>query len=131
MWCRGHEPVVAVALSRLAGALLLVLSLVGCVAAQSSSGPGVSEELLAKARARGLVQVIVTLRVPADAPAATIETAKRSVLDAIASTRHRIVYPLPTFPQVVLEASEDTLRVLGASPQVLRIQEPEITRPTR
>jgi len=106
-----------------------VLSTVGCVAAQSS-GPGVSEALLAKARAQGVVQVIVTLRVPGDAPAATIETAKRSVLDAIASTRHRVIYPLPNFPQVVLEASEDTLRVLGRSPHVLRIQEPGVSRPT-
>ena len=42
----------------------------------------------------------------------------------------RIVYPLPNFPQLVLEASEDTLRALGASPHVLRIQEPGLSRPT-
>jgi len=112
-----------------AGALLLVLSMVGCAVAQSP-GPGVSDELLAKARAQGVIQVIVTLRVPPDAPAATVETVKRSVLDTIASTRHRVVYPLPNFPQLVLEASEDTLRALGASPHVLRIQEPGLSRPT-
>ncbi len=105
-----------------------MLSTVGCAVAQSS-GPGVSEELLAKARAQGAIQVIVTLRVPADAPAATVETVKRSVLDSIAATRHRVVYPLPNFPQVVLEASDDTLRALGASAHVLRIQEPGLTRP--
>jgi len=105
-----------------------VLSVVGCAVAQSP-GPGVSEELVAKARAQGAVQVIVTLRVPADAPAATVETVKRSVLDTIATTRHRIVSPLPNFPQLVLEASEDTLRALGASPHVLRVQEPRLSRP--
>jgi hypothetical protein len=105
-----------------------VLSLVGCAVGQSA-GPGVSEDLLAKARAQGVVQVIVTLRVPADAPAATAEAIKRSVLDAIAGTRHRIVNPLPNFPQIVLEASDDTLRALGASPHVLRIQEPRLSRP--
>ena len=102
-----------------------MLSLAGSAVAQSP--PGVADELLAKARAQGVVQVIVTLRVPADIP---VETVKQSVLDAIAGTRHRIVYPLPNFPQIVLEASEDTLRALGASPQVLRIQEPGLSRPT-
>ncbi|HTO12984.1 MAG TPA: hypothetical protein VMQ51_15525 [Candidatus Binatia bacterium] len=106
-----------------------MLSTAGCAVAQSS-GPGVSGELLAKARAQGVVQVIVTMRVPPDAPAATVETVKRSVLDAIAATRHRIVYPLPNLPQVVLDASEDTLRLLGASPHVLRIQEPRLSRPS-
>jgi hypothetical protein len=102
--------------------------MVGCAVAQSP-GPGVSEELMAKARAQGVVRVIVTLRVPPDAPAATVETVKRSVLDLIADTRHRIVNPLPNFPQLVLDASDDTLRALGASPQVLRIQEPRLSRP--
>ena len=116
--------------TRVAGALLLVLSMAGCVAAQAQ-GPGVGEDLVAKAHAQGAVQVIVTLRVPADAPAATVETVKRSVLDAIANTRHRVVYPLPNFPQMVLEASEDTLRALGSSPHVLKIQEPTLSRPMR
>jgi hypothetical protein len=103
--------------------------MVGCAVAQSS-GPGVSEDLVAKARAQGVVQVIVTLRVPSDAPAATVESIKRSVLDAIAETRHRVVNPLPNFPQLLLEASDDTLRALGASPHVLRIQEPRLSRPS-
>jgi hypothetical protein len=85
---------------------------------------------MAKARAQGVVRVIVTMRVAADAPAATVEMVKRSVLDAIAATRHRVVYPLPNLPQLVLEASEETLRALGASPHVLRIQEPGLSRPT-
>jgi len=54
-----------------------------------------------------------------------------TVLDAIANTRHRVVYPLPNFPQLVLEASEDTLRALGSSPHVLKIQEPTLSRPMR
>lgn len=110
--------------------LLLVLSTVGCAVAQAS-GPGVDEDLAARARAQGVVQVIVTLRVPAGAPAMTVEAVKRSVLEAIASTRHRVVHPLPNLPQIVIEASEETLRALGGSPHVLGVQAPELDRPMR
>ena len=115
---------------RVAGALVLALSMVSCVAA-SASGPGVGENLLARARAEGAVQVIVTLRVPADAPAVKIDSVKQSVLAAIASTRHEVLHALPNFPQLVLEASEDTLRALGGSPHVLKIQESIPARPSR
>ena len=96
-----------------------------------ASGPGASDELVAKARAQGVIQVIVTLRVPSDAPAATLESVKQSVLDALAGTRYRVLHALPNLPQLVLEASDEALRALGTSPHVLKIQEPRVTRPTR
>jgi hypothetical protein len=102
----------------------------GCAVAQAR-GPGVDDELVSSARAHGVVQVIVLLRVPAGAPAPAVEAVKRVVLDSIAATRHRVVHALPNLPQVVIEASEDTLRVLGASPDVLRVQAPGIDRPMR
>ena len=108
--------------------LLLALTALSTVA--SPSAAGVPPELLAKARAGGVVQVIVTLRVPDNASAATIQRVKQSVLDDIAATRHRVVYRLPTLPQLVLEASEDTLQALGASPNVLRVDESTRRQPS-
>jgi hypothetical protein len=91
--------------------------------AAASQGPGVSPEMLAKARSQGTVLVIVTLRAPAGATPATIQAIKQSVVAEIASTRHRVVRELTGLPQIALEASDDTLRTLGASPNVLRIDE--------
>jgi hypothetical protein len=96
-----------------------------------SSVPGLTPELLARAQAEGMVRVIVTLRVPAGATDAAIEVVKQTVLAEIAPTRHRVVHALPNFPQLVLDASDDTLRALGASPNVLRIEEPILDRPLR
>jgi hypothetical protein len=99
--------------------------------AAASPGPAVSADLLAKARSQGTVLVIVTLRAPAGAPAATIQAVKQSVITEIASTRHRVVRELAGLPQIVVEASEDTLRVLDASPNVLRVDESMPNRPSR
>jgi hypothetical protein len=79
--------------------------------------------LLEKARTRGVVLVIVTLRVPAAATPAEIQAVKQSVIAAIAPTRHRVVRELGGLPQLVLEASEETLRVLAGSSDVVRIDE--------
>jgi hypothetical protein len=103
-----------------------VLGMTSCLAA--SSVAKLSPELLDKARVQGSVLVIVTLRAPAGSPAETLEAVKQAVLAEIASTRYRVIRALPTLPQLVLEASEDTLRVLAASPNVLRIDE-SVRRP--
>jgi hypothetical protein len=95
-----------------------------------AQGP-VAPDLLDKALRQGSVLVIVTLRVPSGAPPATIETAKLSLRGEIASTRHRVVRELAGLPQIVLEASDDTLRVLNASATVLRIDESTSAPPTR
>jgi hypothetical protein len=88
----------------------------------------VTPELLDKARVQGAVLVIVTLRVPAGASRDTVATVKQTLVAEIASTRHRIVRELVGLPQIVLEASDDTLRILGASSNVLRIEE-SVPRP--
>jgi len=77
---------------------------------------------------QGAVLVIVTLRVPAGASRDTVATVKQTLVAEIASTRHRIVRELVGLPQIVLEASDDTLRILGASSNVLRIEE-SVPRP--
>ena len=91
--------------------------------AASSQGPAVTADLFAKARSQGAVLVIVTLRVPAGGPPATIHAVKQSVVAEIAATRHRVVRELVGLPQIALEASEDTLRILAASANVLQIDE--------
>ena len=102
-----------------AGALVLAMA----IGAPSSQGPGVTPELFDKALHQGSVLVIVTLRVPAGAPPATIQAIKQSVIAEIASRRHRVVRELAGLPQIAIEASADTLQTLGASPNVLRIDE--------
>jgi hypothetical protein len=91
--------------------------------AGASQAPGVAPDLLGKAQAQGVVLVIVTLRVPEGATPATIAAVKKSVIDAVAPTRHRIVREFVGLPAIALEASHEALRVLGASPDVLRIDE--------
>ena len=102
-----------------------MLSLAGCAVAQGSP-PTVSDDLLARARALGRVPVIVTLRVP---DAGAVESVKRAVLADIAQTDHRVVRELGRLPQLVLDASEETLRVLAGSPHVLRVDESVPRRP--
>ena len=99
--------------------------------AGSSQASGITPELLGKAQAQGVVLVIVTLRVPEGASPETIAAVKQSVIGEVASTRHRVVRLLTGLPQIVLEASGDTLRVLGTSPNVLRIDESIPRPPTR
>ena len=109
--------------------VLTLTAAAGCAVAGGTSVEGVTPELLAKARAQGQIPVIVTLRVAPGAPAAEIDSAKEQVYAAIARTPHRIVRRLATLPQFVAEVSEETLKVLAASPLVLRVQEPQLSRP--
>lgn len=111
---------------RLSAGLLLVLGMAS--SAGSLEVSAVTPELLDKARVQGAVLVIVTLRVPAGASRDTVATVKQTLVAEIASTRHRIVRELVGLPQIVLEASDDTLRILGASSNVLRIEE-SVPRP--
>ncbi len=101
----------------------------GCAGAAQATG--VTPELRGKAQTQGTVLVIVTLRVPEGASPATVAAVKKSVIAEIASTRHRVVRELAGLPQMALEASDDTLRLLGASPHVLRIAESIPLPPTR
>jgi len=101
------------------------------IGAGSFEAKGVTPELLEKARVRGGILVMVTLRVPADASGDTIAAVKQSLVLDIAPTRHRIVRELGGLPQIVLEASTDTLRALAASSGVLRVDEAVPRPPTR
>jgi len=98
-----------------------VLAMTSCAGA--SEDPGLTPALLAKARARGALVVIVTLRVPEGASPVSIAAVKESLLAEISAAPHRVVRELAGLPQIALEVSEDALRLLGASPSVLRIAE--------
>jgi hypothetical protein len=98
--------------------------------AASAQGPPPTG-LRDKARTQGTVLVIVTLRVPSGAAPAAIEAVKQSLRGELAATRHRVVRELTGLPQIVLEASDDTLQVLDASAHVLRIDESTAEPPTR
>jgi hypothetical protein len=100
----------------------------GCAVAQGSP-PTVSDGLFARARALGRVPVIVTLRAPDAASGGAVDSVKRAVLADIAQTDHRVVRELGRLPQLVLDASEETLRVLAGSPHVLRVDESVPRRP--
>jgi hypothetical protein len=97
-------------------------------AAASAPGAAVSPELLAKARERGTVRVIVQLRVPSGADPEAVKTA---VLGEIAPSRHRVVRELRGLPTLALDASEETLRLLSASSNILHVQEDVLERPQR
>jgi hypothetical protein len=104
-----------------ARAVALVVSVAGCVAA--SSGVALAPELVAKARAQGGVSVIVGLRVPEGAGAAVIAAAQDALAAELASVPHRIGRRYSTIPFMSLVASEEALRVLAASPNVVSISE--------
>jgi len=117
-------------LRRLVGAAALVLSVAGCAGA-ASAVPGLTPELLAKARERGTVRVLVQFRAPEGTGETEIEAVKRAVLAELVGTRHRVVRELRGLPVMALEASEAALRALSASPHVLRIEEDRLQRPLR
>jgi hypothetical protein len=99
--------------------------------AGSSQAPGVTSDLWDKAQAQGLVLVVITLRVPEGASPSAIAAVKKAILAEIASTRHRVVRELAGLPQMALEVSADTLRALGASANVARIDESIADPPLR
>jgi hypothetical protein len=117
-------------LSRLVEAAALLLSAAGCAAA-ASPAPDPAPELLAKARDRGTVRVLVQVRAPDGAGGTEIEAVKRAALAELVATRHRVVRELPGLPVMALEVSEEALRALSTSPHVLRIGEDRLQRPLR
>lgn len=108
-----------------------VVMLASCAAASGNSDGRIPGGLLDEARARGPLLVIVTLSVPDPTDRTAAEAEKQSLLTEISGTTYRVVRELMGLPQIVLEASYDTLRALGASSRVLRVEEPTLDRPQR
>lgn len=113
---------------RIAGSLVLVVAaLGGCPAARGGSEPRLPADLLARAETEGSVRVIAELRVVSG----DIGAAQNAVLQALAGAPHRILRRYATVPFLALEVSPEALRLLAASPAVLRIQEDRVAAPQR
>jgi hypothetical protein len=95
----------------------------------ASSMPGVTPELLAKARAQGSVRIIVRLRVPEGADAGAISAAQDAVLAELAAVPHRLGRRYTSVPFLSLIASEAALQTLAASTRVMSISEDTALQP--
>ena len=104
-----------------------MLGAAGCPLA--SSMPGVTPELLAKARAQGSVRIIVRLRVAEGADARAIGAAQDAVLAELAAVPHRLGRRYTSVPFLSLVASEAALQTLAASPRVMSISEDTALQP--
>ena len=104
-----------------------MLAAAGC--AMASSMPGVTPELLAKAREQGGVRVIVRLRVPEGADARAISAAQDAVLAELAAVPHRLGRRYTSVPFLSLVASEAALQTLAVSPRVVSISEDTALQP--
>jgi hypothetical protein len=99
---------------------------VGIGSSGATPGPAlISPDLLILATTHGAVRVLIHLEVPADVGT---ESVKRSVLAAIAHTRHRVLRALPGLPLLAVEASLETLGALASAPGVQRVEEDSLSR---
>jgi len=118
---------------RYAGCAAIVVGLVTVLSAaggaRASSMPGVTPELLAKARERGSVRVIVRLRVPDGADARAISAAQDAVLAELAAVPHTLGRRYTSIPFLSLAVSEAALQTLAASSRVMSIAEDTALQP--
>ena len=82
-------------------------------------------DLLARAEAEGTVRVIVELRVGSEG----IRAAQDALLLSLDGTQHRVTRRLTAIPFLALEVSAQALRLLAASPAVVRIEEDRLHAP--
>jgi hypothetical protein len=83
------------------------------------------EKLLARAVAQGAIRVIVELRVQQG----DLRGAQDAVLKALAGTAHRVTRRYTAVPFLAMEVGPEALRLLAASPVVLRVQEDQLHAP--
>ena len=95
--------------------------------------PGIYE----KARARGSVRVIVELRLTAhreDSEASredAIRGAQKALLDELVQANPRVIRNYTSIPALVLAASVDALKIIGASRHVIRVTEDDLSLPSK
>ena len=108
---------------------LTVLAATAARAASASAEPLVSTDLFEKARASGSVRVIVQIRIAEGVGRVATDSTKHALLAELTGTRYRVVRELPALNAIAIEASPETLRMLGASPRVERVVEDRLLRP--
>lgn len=93
----------------------------------------VSEDLFVKARHRGMVRVIVQLRIASGSEETReqrIHSTQQGVLRDLAPVAHRLLRSYTAIPVIAIEASYDALRILDRSIHVLRVDEDGVAAPS-
>jgi hypothetical protein len=84
-----------------------------------------TEGLLARVMAQGAIRVIVELCVEQG----DLRGAQDAVLKTLEGTAHRVMRRYTAVPFLAVEIGPEALRILAASPRVLRIQEDRVLAP--
>ena len=95
----------------------------------------IAPEIYQKAKALGLVRVIVELRLPPhreDSDSSredAIRMAQNALLDELAKVNLRVIRSYSSIPAIVLAASVDALKMIAASRHVVRVTEDSLSIP--
>lgn len=97
----------------------------------------IAPEIYQKAKALGLVRVIVELRLPPhredsdSSRADAIRMAQKAILDELANVNLRVIRSYSSIPAIVLAASVDALKIIAASRHVTRVTEDDLSIPLK
>jgi len=97
----------------------------------------IAPEIYQKAKALGLVRVIVELHLPPhreDSETSrqdAIHMAQKAILDELAQVNHRVIRSYSSIPAIVLAASVDALKIIAASRHVSRVTEDGLSIPLK
>ncbi len=97
----------------------------------------IAPEIYQKAKALGLVRVIVELHLAPhreDSESSredAIRVAKNAILDELANVNLRVIRSYSSIPAIVLAASVDALKIIAASRHVTRVTEDDLSIPLK
>ena len=104
----------------------------------AANGPTlVAPEIYEKAKALGLVRVIVEFRLPehrVDSDSAreeAIRVTQKAILDELANANFRVIRSYASIPSIVLAASVDALKIIAASRYTIRVTEDSLSTPSK
>lgn len=93
----------------------------------------VSEDLYAKARVNGVVRIIVQLRIPPgpeESRGDRILAVQQKLLAGLPPQTYQVVRIYTAIPAIVLEASEEALKILDQSMHILQVDEDSRAAPS-
>lgn len=124
------------------GSLLFFTALIfgACTGVSPAQQPKVPPEMWEKAKAEGMVRVLVQLNVPtksldsldneqALAQRKMIATVQKELLAELTQTTHKVGRLLENIPVIALEAGVDALTVLERSNHVTKVTEERVFKP--
>lgn len=104
----------------------------------TADGPTlVAPELYEKAKALGLVRVIVEFRLPehrVDSDSAreeAIRVTQKAIVDELANANFRVIRSYASIPSIVIAASVDALKIIAASRYTIRVTEDSLSTPSK